>query len=502
MKSLVHSFLFAVSFLLMETSCASLNPVNQELSRADHKRIIHDLKRPADSGKYVRIVTDEDHEVPDPTRPLVVELPDGRKTFVIGFSGQNIMMIDSLEKLVRGGTYPVSKVDLKNESGFNYGGEIDPATGRPLGYAFDSSTWDVAVFRFKNSQGQTKLKVLAGAMATGAEGKPLLIRDGHNNTRQRLFFDAEFRISGNSFRFYAHSPKAPLNPGLPKDGNWIERDERGKIIFSHGYGGEPITLQNGDLFVDERGWVPFVHESVVEQRKGRADDGSIYKIPYRTAIVVTYLDATLSRIMMPAETVFDVFRPDGKIWKAANRPTAGPLVEGPHIEVQYAGKAVQSMAELRALRAKRADLGFQMLFSAGEYFGHYGSYMAYSQGDLHHMKAMTDDSGELVDITAPLRVLFTWIGRPVSFQVGDQEYLLIHGVDRSALPEGIVLDTLPKPREWQYFRRQEIVIPVERYLDKGLHKLRMKDDSGLIEKLMKYKPRKVSLHIPRPLIAA
>ncbi|MFL5783495.1 MAG: hypothetical protein ACJ76H_02725, partial [Bacteriovoracaceae bacterium] len=144
-------------------------------------------------------------------------------------------------------------------------------------------------------------------------------------------------------------------------------------------------------------------------------------------------------------------------------------------------------------------IGFQMLFSAGEYFGTYGSYMAYSEGDLHHMQPVTDDKGELLDLTAPLRVLFTWIGRPVSFHVGDKEYLLIHGVDRSALPEGIVLDQLPKLNEWQYFKRQEIVVPVERTLNKGVRGLQMKDDSGLIELLKKYTPRKVSLIIDRAL---
>jgi hypothetical protein len=498
MKNALSTILLASSLLFIETSCAGLNSRSQELSRSEHQRIVRELKKTAETGDYVRIVTDEDHEVPDPTRPLQIELPTGQKKYVIGFSGQNIMLLDSLETFVKGGSFRVDKVDLRNENGFPYGGEIDPATGRPLGYAFDSSTWDVAVFRYRDPSGDTKLKVLAGAMATGNDGRPLLIKDGHNNTRQRLFFDAEFRDN----LLFATNPKAPLNKGLPVDGNWIERDGNGKIIFSHGYGGEPMTLKNGDLYVDERGWVPFVHETVVEQKNERNPDGSIHKIPYRTAIVVTYLDQTLSKIMRPAEIIFDVFRPDGQVWKAANRPTAGPLVEGPHIEVQYDGKPVESLSQLRALRKKRAGIGFQMLFSAGEYFGTYGSFMAYSEGDLHHMKALTDEKGELTDITAPLRVLFTWIGRPVSFHVGDQEYLLIHGVDRSGLPEGIELDTLPRPHEWQYFRRQEIVVPVERYMDKGMRKLRMKDDSGLIEMLKKYTPRKVSLHFRRALIAA
>lgn len=493
MKNLLHTLLFAGSLLLTETSCATLETPGQELSRSEHQRMVSELKKVAPAGDYVRIVTDEDHEVPDPTKPLMIELPDGQKKYIIGFSGQNIMLLDSLETFVKGGTFRVDKVDLTNKFGFNYGGEIDPATGRPFGYAFDSSTWDVAVFRYKNPSGDVKLKVLAGAMATGDDGKPLLIKDGHNNTRQRLFFDAEFRNGFHGFRLFATNPKAPLNKGLPVDGNWIEHDSSGKVIFSHGYGGEPLTLQNGDLYIDERGWVPFIHETVVEQRNERNPDGSISRIPYRTAIVVTYLDQTLSRIMKPAETILDVFRPDGRIWKAANRPTAGPLVEGPHIEVQVDGKPVESMAQLKELRNKRAHLGFQMLFSAGEYFGTYGSFMAYSQGDLHHMKAVTDETGELQDLTAPLRVLFTWIGRPVSFHVGDKEYLLIHGVDRSSLPQGIVLDQVPKGHEWQHFRRQEIVIPVERYMDKGLRKMRLKDDSGLIEKLKRYTPRKVSI---------
>jgi hypothetical protein len=118
--------------------------------------------------------------------------------------------------------------------------------------------------------------------------------------------------------------------------------------------------------------------------------------------------------------------------------------------------------------------------------------MAMAHGGLDNVKPVVDEKGELVDITAPLRVLFTWIGRPVSFHVGTQEYLLIHGVDRSSLPEGITLDQRPKDNEWQYFKRQEIVVPIERTLEKGIMKIRLKDDSGLIEKLKQYTPRKVS----------
>ena len=392
-------------------------------------------------------------------------------------------MINSLEELIRGGIKKTQKVDLTNEFGFNYGGEIDPATGQPLGYNRDSSTWDVAVFRYRDETGEESLRVLAGAMGTGSDGKPLLLQDGHNNTRQRMFFDAEFRGT----KLQASRPRAPLNSGMPLDGNWIQYNTMGEIIFSHGYGGEPVTLANGDLFVDDRGWVPFVYETVVEQRE---------KIPYRTAIVVAYLDRTLSKVMQPARIILDVFKPDGSIWAAAQRPTAGPLVEGAHIEVRFNGRPVESLKELHSLRSQKAQLEYQMLFSAGEYFGHYGSFMAHSKNNLENFKPVTNEKDELLDLTSPLRVLFTWIGRPVSFHANGQEYLMIHGVDRNSLPQGFVLDQMPQAHEWPHFRRQEIVVPVKRRLKDGVQILEIQDASGLIEQLKKYSPRKVSLILP------
>lgn len=476
------TLLYLLIFTQINLACAHTFQKENLLSREEHKKIIQGLKKSSPSNQRIYVLTDENEEVPDPTRPLPLVLPNGQKKFVIGFSGQNIMLVNSLQDLIFGGLKNTGKVELLNEFGYPYGGEINPANGQPWGYSQDSSTWDVAIFKYPKDNGEMGLKVLAGAMGTGEDGKPFLIRDGYNNTRQRIFFDAEFRGQ----KLHASNPKAILNSGKPVNGNWIQRNSKGEVIFSHGYGGEPVTLLNGDLFVDHRGWVPFVHETVVEQKNVP------HPIPYRTAIVVTYLDKTLSKVMAPAKIIFDVFRRDGRIWKAAERPTAGPLVEGPHIEVQHNGKAIESAAEIEALKKKGAKLDYQMLFSAGEYFGFYGSYMAYSRGNLESFEPVVDNNGELLDITAPLRVLFTWIGRPVSFHADGKEYLIIHGVDRLSLPEGFVLDQVPKGHEWPYFKRQEILVPVEREMKKGLPVLKIKDDSGLIELLKKYVPRKVS----------
>lgn len=496
--------IFAILTLCTQIACAQTQS-SRVLERVEHQHITSELRKESASDKQVHIITDGHRGVADPTRPELITLPDGKKKYVMGFSGQQIMMVDSLKELIHGGIKPVHAVNLINAFGFPYGNEIDPETGREIGYDFDSSTWDVSLFKFKNNSGETKLKVLAGAMGDDESGKPLLNRDGHNNTRQRLFFDAEFiKLAGtNEFTLHASKPKAILNAGKPVDGNWVQTNAQGKVIFNHGYGGEPITFLNGDLYIDERGYVPFLHEMVVEQRniKDPRAPGGEWKIPYRTAIVLTYLDKTLSKVMEPAKIIFDVYKPDGSIWAAAQRPTAGPLVEGPHIEVRANGKPVESLAEMKALRKKKTRIDYQMLFSAGEFFGHYGSYMAISKGNFNSFKPVLDEKNELLDITAPLRVLFTWIGRPVSFHVDGKEYLLLHGVDRSSLPEGIKLDQLPQGHEWQYFKRQEIVVPVERYLENGVEKIRLKDEAGLIEYLKKFTPRKVS-KVPTVLFQA
>jgi hypothetical protein len=478
--------LLSLIIVVIFSSCQSSA---NTLDRSSHSEIIKTLLAPSSAPGLVKIITAEPNEVPDPTRPLLLDMPNGQKKYVIGFSGQSLLLFDSLESLILGGIKRTSKVSLTNKHGFNYGGEIDPATGKPFGYSGDSSTWDIAVFRYKKENGSNALRVVAGAMGTGVDGKPFLLRDGLNYTRQRLFFDAEI---DHHLTLCASNPKAVLNSGKPKDGNWIERNEKGEVIFSHGYGGEPVTLQNGDLYINERGQVPFVYETVVEQREERDTEGNIRKIPYRTAIVVTYLDKTLSKVLVPSKIIFDVYKKNGSIWKAAARPTAGPLVEGPHIEIRQNGQPVESMKQMRALLKAKAQIEYQMLFSAGEYFGTYGSYLATSKGDLEHFVPTLDESGELLDLTAPLRVLFTWIGRPVSFHVGEKEYLLIHGVDRNSLPQGFVLDQLPRNNEWPYFKRQEIVVPVERGMKNGVPELRIKDDNGLIEKLKTFIPRKVS----------
>jgi hypothetical protein len=461
------------------------------VSRDKHKSILNNLMQKHKEGEYgPRVKTDGSRETPDPERPFPIVLPNGQKKFLIGLSGQNIILVDSLAEYARGGLETVHKIELYNENGYRYGGEVDPKTGKEIGYALDSSTWDVALVRVDLPNGKFRYKVLAGAMGNDATGKPLLIAGLHS--RRRVIFDAEFKEQPAGSRNYvlvATNPKSPLTAVQPTEGNWVQKDANGKVVFHHGYGGGPITMPNGELFKDERGWVPFIHEIVWEQRlvPDPTQKDGVRKTPYRTVIAVTYMDPTLNTVMEATKPIFDVYKPNGEMWAAANRPYWGPLVEGGHIEVQFNGKALQSMAQVDLLRRNGRQVDFQMLFSAGEYYSYYGSFLAYSKGSLEQFKPVLNSKGELDDFTESLKPFFTWLGRPVSFHdENGVEYVSVHGVPRSTVPANILLDRkLEKDSDWQHFKRRVIVFPVDRTNENGVSKIRIKDNTGFLDLLKK-----------------
>jgi hypothetical protein len=468
------------------------------LQREEVQEIVAQLQQPLRPGEIgVRLLSNAPFDVADPARPLEITLPNGKNKVVIGLSGQNLMMSDSWEDLVRGGLQKIYKIDLYNEFGHKYGGETDPQTGQAIGYAFDSSTWDTSLIRIRNADGSLSYKVLAGAMANDSSGRPLLITKG-SNTRERKIFDAEFKEipeGSGEFRLVATNPHSLFNKGLPKDGNWVEVDAKGHFIFNHGYGGEPVTLLNGDLFVDERGWVPVAIDTVWEQKvvADSSAPGGLRKTPYRTVIAVGYMDQTLSEVKQAPQIIFDVYKQNGSVFKAAERPFYGPLAEGPRITIKSLGRALRSMAEVIFMRAQGKSIDAEMLLSAGEYYAKYGSFMANSKKDLHSFKPLKLSDGELDDLTSELAPLFTWEGRPVSFYVGRQEYLLIHGVSRASIPRGIPLDVkIDDPKQFKEFHRQVILVPVMRRKQNGFDKIYIKDNTGLLQKLAQFRPLKTS----------
>ena len=462
---------------------------------------------PGDVGP--RLLTAERTEVPDPSRPLPIRLPGGDTKFAVGLSGGHLLLVNRLEDLAHGGLKPLSEMRFFNRQGHEYGKEINSATGLAVPYVWSSALWDGAfVYTYRpTSDGSKTLALLAlgGGMADNPQtGYPFTMADGKNNTRQRLFFAAEFRESpaGSGHQVLtAFAPYAPLNRELPDDKEWVKMRD-GKTLFNHGYGGGPVALLNGDLYIDPQGRVPVVYEAVVDEqiRPDPLNPGKPIRTPGRTAIFVVYMDEGLQKVLTAPEILMDVYREDGALFQAAKRRSdgLGPLVEGGHVTVMNARKPVASREELLQMRAAGLREDFDLHFSMGEYYGAYGSYKGFSQGKLTRMRPVVGADGEPLDITAPLRVLFTWLGRPVPYYTrgqgrpNGQKNLLVHGVPRSSLPTGITFDTRPREADWPLFNRQLLSVPIEEYLEDGMWKERLMDSTGLLDELQRYRPRPVS----------
>lgn len=485
--------LIASLFATVALAQGSIAAPKHEMARETEKTVIKILEKPLAPGKVgPAILTDGSTETPDPTRPIPVTLPNGQKKYLVGLSGQHVVLVDHLTDLASGQKQLV-EVDLYNENGHQYGGEIDPITHDPIGYALDSSTWDITVVHAKNEHDDgTHMVILAGAMGNDENGKPLLISEGMTSRRRVFFHNVKFEDdSKGAYKLVARAPTSPLTKIQPPKNEWVVKDKKGNFLFNHGYGGEPVMLPNGDLYIDERGWVPVIHESVIEQRMLPNSKGNVRMVPFHTVLAVTYMDPTLTKVMQPAKSILDVYKPDGSVWAAARRPHIGPLVEGAHIEVQFKGQTLKSMPAVEAIRKAGGKLEFEMMFSAGEYYAHYGSFIARASGLPETFKPVVNKHNELLDITEPLKVLFVGAGRPALYtDENGQKNLLMHGAARSDFPETMELNVpIQNNADWKYFQRRLLNVPVELVSYNGVSALRPVDNSGLIRKLTKYTPR-------------
>ncbi len=500
MRKLIFT-IFAIAFSLRVIAAPCDRALlGQALSKKQVAEITARLRTPLKSGQHgVRIITDEVEETPDPDRPLQFTLPNGKTKYMIGFSGQKAIYVDNLKNLFEGGIHRTQPIELFNRNGYQYGVEVDPATGKKIHYAHNSSLWDIYAVPYKKADGSPAIKMFAGGMGDYASGpkagQPLMPGDGFM-TRQRLFFEGEFQYkAGNinngldGFTLIGSGPYAPLNRLTPRQGQWILKDRHG-TGFQHGYGGGPVTLANGDLYTTKEGWVPFIHESVIEQKRIRSADGNIQVLPFLTVQSVTYLDPTLTQVMSPTRTIWSPIRADGTVFEAALRHewSGSPLTEGLHVNPKSSGKVIGSAEELAEIRARGDEIILDGMHSHGEYYGEYGGSGIKFDENFESAKPLVDEHGEIEDFLKPLAPIFAWRGRPCSTFIDGQEYVMAHAVDRSKIPSGILMNRMPKKGEdWVHFNRQIIAFPIERYMLNGSEHIRIKDNTGLLELLSKYR---------------
>lgn len=475
-----------------EPSCADLMKV--EITREEVAEIIADLKKPHKPGEYgVRLLTDEPEEAPDPDRPYPIQLPDGRVLQMIGLSGGKAIFSENLAELFNGGVVPISRVDLYNRNGHKYASEVD-SNGKPLHYAHNSSLWDVYAIQFRDSSGNLRTKIFGGGMGDDASGKPYLMSGETATTRQRLFFEGEFEIGPEgSFKLIGKDPYAPLNKITPVPGEWIMT--AGDKYFRHGYGGGPVTLLNGELYTTTDGAVPFPHEEVIESRVDELGGA----LPWLTVQSMTLMDQELGEAVAPSKVIWSPFNQNGEPFAAAIRPSydGSPLTEGIHLVPMHDGRPIKSSAELKELRENGKKIYFNGMHSHGEFYGEYGGSAIRMDENFSNPQPSLTENGELDDFLKVLAPIFAWRGRPVSafaelklthLVIEDQEYVLAHGVDRSKIPSGIPMNKKPaKTEHWEHFNRQVMVFPIRRTATARGDKIEIMDNTGLLERLSRYK---------------
>lgn len=453
------------------------------------RALVEAAKQPHLPGQYgPRLITDEVGETPDIDKPVRVTLPDGKQAWFFGLSGQQYLLVDSIDQLARGGTVRPRKIEMLNENGFPYGQDYDPRTGKKIPYALDSSTWDASAVQAFDQNGRPTLKLLAGALANGPDGKPLLIRQKNaaQSRRRVVFHDVQWKKdAAGEWTLSARQPKSPFFNTDMRDGTWSRFDADGKPIFIHSYGGGPVKLANGETYPDTDGNLHWAGDGVFEVRKViGAKRGEWKYTPYHSGMYMAKLDPTLTTVVEPPHVVLDGFKEDGSVYAEAHRPGIGPLVEGGHIEPRVVlenGKTrpIMSLADLKDIRARGLQEYMIMVGSTGRYDRNYGTFEAIAAPGSTDFKMVIRKNGKLYDLAGAFQVLLYAAGRPVVV-VGEsgQSYVLLHGDERLDFDSNL-----------KHLSRQIWMAPVETKTIGGVEYYEILDNTGLLDALRNYQPR-------------
>ena len=376
-----------------------------------------------------KFLTDGSYDAADPSAPVQVQLADGRKVWMIIFSGGSVIYADSLDEFLRGGVHRLHDIEFRYPDG-------SKVTTKP--YRIKAAPWDPDLAFFKSGVG---LQVVgyAGMMEKCKEGvEPTRAKD--NWTRNRHAFHVEVwrdDVTGEIRQLWRDLGSVQgYRPCEHAENPWLS------ATHAHGYGSHYIEDHDGRpfLFFDE----------VTEQRQVNGAP-----VPYRTEILFRELDRTRTQAMGPKGFALKVTRSDKPEipFEAARRSIGGFLIEGPHlIEANVGGVEY-----------------YMMFFSAGDAFtDQYGSHYAYrlkSEGLNGPFTAGVDSRGELINITKSLssKIDATWgIGRPNPFR-DEQNNLWIaaHVILKQDIPDNEVKSGWPPTYEELVKRaRRPLLMPI------------------------------------------
>ncbi len=459
------------------------------ISERRARDLVEMAKKRHKPGQYgPRLITDQFTETPDIDKPVWVTLPDGKKAAFLGLSGQQYLLVESIDQLARGGIVQPRKIKMLNERGFPYGEDYDPVTKEKIPYALDSSTWDASAVQAYDEIGRPVLKLLAGAMANGGNGKPLLIQQKNAaQTRRRVVFHQVTWVeeSPGQWTLIASQPRSPFFTKVMRDGRWSEFDADGTPQMIHSYGGGVVKLANGESYGDKDGNFHWAGDGVFEVRKviGAKEKEWAYT-PYSSGMYMAKLDPTLNKVIESPHVVLDAYKEDGSVFAEAERPGIGPLVEGGHIEPRViledgTTREIRSVEDLKDIRRRGLKEYMVMVGSQGPYNKDYGSFQANAPAGTTDFKMVVNENGELKNITEDFNVITYATGRPVIvYGESGQAYIMWHGDER--------LDRTGKLAD---LSRQIWMAPVQIKVVDGVETYEILDNTGLLEELRTYKPR-------------
>jgi hypothetical protein len=455
-------------------------------------------------------------ESADPTRPIPIMGPEGRVVYRWDASGEDGFEANSLDCILRGGDMNRRRIkmaiyypDGRTTTGgcYHRGSHVwdklvvkwriedfrdyrfaeddarayeslhqeisfapPAADGSRRAYDIYGNAVDYVMTGFAGMMEQPYS--LDGAAALGITTRRPMIED-YNYTRSRHGFTItleEGREIWRSRGSLSHNrPKATLNPG--REGEWVNENHQ------HGYGGRPLMNEDGYVvFHDGTPWM--IYERVTEMNEWRCEQGLRHTLPWKTEVVARRM-----------KTPYEFFRKGERTWHgkdgsqeiliaSVNNPQGVPFPATDRHGMGYLFEGFNVASEPVQIGHHSYWIGTG---SPGNYVEDYGVILGYrreEEGPIGRYTLATGPDGDLENSARDFAANYglTWTGRAdIFFDTAMQPWVIMHAVCKDTLPAGFPLTGWPKASEFEYYFRNQYIVPVEFVEVNGRPSLRFLD---------------------------
>ena len=459
-------------------------------------------------------------ESADPTRPIPMVGPGGKHVWRWDASGEVGFEAESLHAILRGGDknrrripidtyYPdgrtttagcyhrgshvwdrlVAKWRLSDFRDYRYPAHEEATYALLKGEKlFDPRQMEKtpsAEWRAKDIYGNTVDYILTGFAGmmeqpyTLIGAKELGIRkrrpmvDEYNYTRSRHGFSISMENGRETWRSrgsLSHNrPKATLHPR--REGEWLNENHQ------HGYGGRPLMDDEGYVLMhDGTPWMVF--ERITEMNEFRCEKGLRHTLPWKTEVVARRM-----------KTPFEFFRKGEITWhgKDGSEEVLIATVDNDN-GVPFPATDRHGLGYLFEgfnLFEKPIEIGGERYWigtgSPGNYVEDYGVVLGFrreADGPIGRYTLATCEEGDLDNCARGFAENYglTWTGRAdIFFDEKAQPWAILHAVDYDNLPPGFPKTGWPPAHQFDYYFRNQFVVPIEFVIKNGMPTIQFVD---------------------------